>query len=124
MGTGGAMMGTEHQSLPSLDDAVREAMAAERGDSLQGPDGPEGRLLGALVGANVARERARRSFDLETLAERSAIRADLLALLEGGRAVPSLRAIWALATALEVPFGALLAHGDAPVTTFRVQRAG
>jgi quercetin dioxygenase-like cupin family protein len=37
--------------------------------------------------------------------------------------VPSLRAIWALATALEIPFGALLARTGAMASTFRVQRA-
>ena len=52
--------------------------------------------------------------------------ADLVEALERGRAVPSLRAVWHLATGLEVPFGSLLAHtmltaaGD---PDFRVQRA-
>jgi mannose-6-phosphate isomerase-like protein (cupin superfamily) len=50
-----------------------------------------------------------------------------LRALENGQAVPSLRAIWHLATALEVPFGALLANtmlSKAGDPDFRVQRAG
>ena len=38
-----------------------------------------------------------------TMAERSGIREDLLVALEHGGAVPSLRAVWHLATALRVP---------------------
>ena len=63
---------------------------------------------------------------LGALARRSGIRSDLIEALESGHAVPSLRAVWHLATGLEVPFGRLLAHtmltaaGD---PDFRVQRA-
>jgi quercetin dioxygenase-like cupin family protein len=64
--------------------------------------------------------------DLATLAGRTGIREALLVALESGEGVPSLRAIWHLATALEVPFGSLLANtqltsGGDP--DFRVQRA-
>ncbi|MGH7897968.1 MAG: helix-turn-helix domain-containing protein [Candidatus Binatia bacterium] len=110
-----------------LTDALTDEARAERADSLSGPDSPEGRAIGSAVGANVARHRAERQLPLERLAEKSGIRADLLGALEAGHAVPSLRAIWHLATALEVPFGALLANtmlsrGADP--DFRVQRAG
>ncbi|MEW6271668.1 MAG: cupin domain-containing protein [Thermodesulfobacteriota bacterium] len=109
----------------SLDDAVLDEVRAERKDSLSGPDSPEGREMGRAVGANVATLRRQRSIPLDTMAQRSGIRADLLEALEAGRAVPSLRAVWHLATALEVPFGQLLANtmfsgvGD---PDFRVQR--
>jgi XRE family transcriptional regulator, regulator of sulfur utilization len=112
---------------PTIADAVAEEVKAERLDSLSGPDSPEGRALGAAVGANVARYRNERHVELETLAERSGIRPPLLRALEKGHAVPSLRAIWHLATALEVPFGALLANtmlSRAGDPDFRVQRAG
>lgn len=111
----------------SLADAVLDEVRAERVDSLRGPDSPEGRELGRAVGANVARCRAERELSLEVLAARSGIRADLLRALEGGQAVPSLRAIWHLATALEMPFGALLAHtmfSEVSDPDFRVQRSG
>ena len=111
----------------SIADAVAEQVKAERVDSLSGPDSPEGRALGAAVGANVARYRGERRMVLEALAERSGIRTPLLRALENGHAVPSLRAIWHLATALEVPFGALLANtmlSRAGNPDFRVQRCG
>jgi quercetin dioxygenase-like cupin family protein len=108
---------------PIVDDAVADAFRAEREDFARGPESPEGRELGRTVGANVRRQRTARDVDLPELERRSGIRRDLLEALEGGRAVPSLRAVWALATALDVPFGALL--GGAPTTSvFTVQRAG
>ncbi len=101
----------------------RDGTLDERVDSLRGPDGPEGRALGAAVGEVLAHHRVRRGLALEQLAARSGMRAELVALLEAGRAVPSLRAAWALAGALEVPFGALLARPSPAGATFRVQRA-
>jgi XRE family transcriptional regulator, regulator of sulfur utilization len=111
----------------TLTDALADEARAERADSLSGPDSPEGRALGAAVGANVARYRSEENLPLERLAEKSEIRVDLLQALEAGQAVPSLRAIWHLATALEVPFGALLANtmlSRASDPDFRVQLAG
>lgn len=110
----------------SLDDAVLDEVRAEREDSLSGPDSPEGREMGRAVGANVAALRKDRAIDLDTMAERSGIRQDLLIALETGHAVPSLRAIWHLATALRVPFGSLLANSLFSNVTdpdFRVQAA-
>jgi quercetin dioxygenase-like cupin family protein len=110
----------------SLDDAVLDEVRAEREDSLSGPDSPEGREMGRAVGANVATLRRERAIDLEIMAERSGIRADLLIALEEGCAVPSLRAVWHLATALRVPFGSLLANSmfsNVSDPDFRVQGA-
>lgn len=110
----------------TLADAVADEVRAERRDALSGPDSPEGRELGAAVGKNVAELRLERSLDLVALARRTGIREDLLQALEDGQAVPSLRAIWRLATGLEVPFGRLLANtmllaaGD---PDFRIQHA-
>ncbi len=108
----------------SLAEAVMEEMRADRIDSLRGPDSPEGREIGRAVGENVARHRQARGLSMETVAERSGIRVDLLEKLEGGKAVPSLRAIWHLATALQVPFGMLLANtvlAQASDPDFRIQ---
>lgn len=110
----------------SLDDAVLDEVRAERADTLRGPDSPEGREMGRAVGANVAALRAERGIDLDTMAERSGIRKDLLIALERGGAVPSLRAVWHLATALRVPFGSLLANSmfsNVSDPDFRVQPA-
>jgi transcriptional regulator with XRE-family HTH domain len=111
----------------TLADALAEEIKPERLDTLSGPDRPEGRALGAAVGASVARHRRKRKIALEKLAERSGIRLTLLRALENGQAVPSLRAIWHLATALQVPFGALLANTTLSRTSdpdFRIQRGG
>jgi len=109
-----------------LAEAVMAEVRAERIDSMRGPDSPEGRELGRAVGANVARQRIRSGLALEAVAERSGIRSDLLEKLETGQAVPSLRAVWHLATALEVSFGTLLENtmlGEASNPDFRVQRS-
>ena len=121
------MASHEKPARPALADALADEVRAERLDTLSGPDSPEGRALGAAIGANVGRYRAERQMPLEALAEKSGIRLPLLRALESGRAVPSLRAIWHLATALEVPFGALLANtmlSGASDPDFRIQRAG
>jgi transcriptional regulator with XRE-family HTH domain len=118
-------MATDLPEPSSLDDALVDEVRAERADSLRGPDSPEGRELGRAVGLNVARFRMERRLDLAALALRTGIRTELLAALESGNAVPSLRAIWHLATGLEVPFGSLLSHtllGAAGDPDFRVQR--
>jgi quercetin dioxygenase-like cupin family protein len=110
----------------ALTEAVTEEVRAERIDTMRGPSSAEGRELGRAVGANVARHRGKRGLDLETVADRSGIPADLLEKLEGGQAVPSLRAVWHLATALEVPFGTLLENTmlvKGWASDFRVQPA-
>lgn len=110
----------------SLSDALASEVRAQREDALSGPDSPEGRALGAAVGANLRRQREARGMDLPGLAARTGIRVDLIEALEAGRAVPSLRAIWQLATGLEVPFGQLLADtmlSAAGDPDFRVQAA-
>lgn len=110
----------------TLEDAVADEVRAERDDTMRGPDSPEGHQIAAAVGANLRRFRELRGMDLGTLAARSGIHRHLLAALEQGQAVPSLRAVWHLATALEVPFGSLLADtmfssGGDP--DFRLQRS-
>jgi quercetin dioxygenase-like cupin family protein len=115
-----------NRTLPSLDDALRDTMAVERADCLLGPESPEGRELARMVGANVAREREKRGLARPAVAAKVGLSDDQLGLVEAGKAVPSLRGVWALATALGVPFGALLALQGAGADTsgFRVQRAG
>ncbi len=119
-------MGDGKDIAVSLDDALFDEVRAERIDALQGPDSPEGREIGRAVGANVARHHRASGLSLAELERRSGIRADLLEALEAGQAVPSLRAVWHLATALEVPFGQLIANtmlSPSSDPDFRVQRA-
>ncbi|MCW5890747.1 MAG: helix-turn-helix domain-containing protein [bacterium] len=116
------MTDRSHRGDATPDDVVRAAIVAERRDALRGPDGPEGRALGAAIGTNVRRERERIGLALDALAARSGVAPDILARLEDGRAVPSLRVVWSLATALGVPFAHLLVQQEGAVF-FRVQRA-
>jgi len=110
--------------LPSLDDALEETVRDERADALRGPDGPDGRALAAAVGSNVERHRRKHGMTREELARRTTIDADILTRLEHGDLIPSLRAVWTLATALEVPFGALVAYPGKPEVIFSVRRSG
>jgi len=110
--------------LPSIDDALEEVVRDERTDTLQGPDGPDGRALAAAVGSNIERYRRKHNLTCEQLAERTEITVPLLERLEHGDLIPSLRAVWTFATALEVPFGALVAYPGRPDVTFSVRRAG
>jgi quercetin dioxygenase-like cupin family protein/DNA-binding XRE family transcriptional regulator len=110
--------------LPSLDDALEEVARDERTDALLGPDGPDGRALAAAVGSNIERYRRKRGFTREELAQRTEITVPLLERLEHGDLIPSLRAVWIFATALEVPFGALVAYPGRPDVIFSVRRAG
>jgi quercetin dioxygenase-like cupin family protein/DNA-binding XRE family transcriptional regulator len=110
--------------LPTIDDALDEIARDERTDTLQGPDGPDGRALAAAVGSNIERYRRKHGLTREQLAERTEITVPLLERLEHGDLIPSLRAVWTFATALEVPFGALVAYPGRPDVTFSVRRAG
>ena len=110
--------------LPSIDDALDEVARDERTDTLLGPDGPEGRALAAAVGSNIERYRRKRGVTLEELGRRTDITLPILERLEHGELIPSLRTVWTLATALEVPFGALVAYPGRPETSFSVRRAG
>ena len=78
--------------------------------------------LGAAVGDGIAHQRRRRGLDLDALSARSGVPVELLALAEAGQAVPHLRSLWAIATALEVPFAAVLARTNADTSTFRIVR--
>lgn len=115
--------GQVETALPSIDDALRETTQVERVEALRGPDSVEGREVAAAVGVRVRRYRLRRDWSLDRLAERAGIDVEWLAQLEAGETVPSLRAIWTLATALEAPFGALLEQSMSAAKAFRVQRA-
>lgn len=101
-------MAKRGQRRSSLDDALEDQIHAERIDSLSGPDSPEGRELAKAVGANVTLYRSKRGLDLAALSVRSGLTLEFTSAIEAGQAVPSLRALWHLATALQVPFGELL----------------
>jgi len=111
-------------TLPTIDEALEEEVRNERVDTLQGPDGPDGRALAQAVGSNIERYRRKRGLTREQLAERVEVTLPILQRLEHGDLIPSLRAVWIFATALEVPFGALVAYPGRPEVIFSVRRAG
>jgi transcriptional regulator with XRE-family HTH domain len=76
------------------------------------------------VGSNIERYRRKRNLTREELARRTDVTMSILERLEHGDLIPSLHAIWIFATALEVPFGAIVAYPGRPEVTFSVRRAG
>lgn len=77
--------------------------------------------LGALIAQAIRRERERAGRSLSELARHAGIAKSTLSKLESGTGNPSVEVLWALATALGVPFSRLVDPQRAPV---RVVRAG
>jgi transcriptional regulator with XRE-family HTH domain len=80
--------------------------------------------LSAAFARNIRRLRFRRGLTLETLAQRADINLLSLDQMENGKGEPSLAVAWRLATALEVPFAALMAqHAAGGTVITRKDRA-
>src|SRR5687768_7094371 len=62
-----------------------------------------------VVAANVRRLRLQKGHSLEQLALSSGVERNTLELLEAGGHEPTIKTLWSLATALSVPFSALIA---------------
>ncbi|MEU8249542.1 XRE family transcriptional regulator [Nonomuraea sp. NPDC048916] len=77
-------------------------------------------LIGLIAGA-IRRERARAGLSLTELARRAGLAKSTLSQLESGAGNPSVETLWALGTALGVPFSLLV---DPPRPDVRVIRAG
>ena len=76
--------------------------------------------LDAVVGANLKQLRAKRGYSLDVLAGMSGVSRQTLGQIELGHAVASLGTLWKIATALDVPFAALLARpGSSELRIFR-----
>jgi transcriptional regulator with XRE-family HTH domain len=69
--------------------------------------------IGALVGVNLRRLRARRGLSLDSLAKISGVSRAMLSQVELGRSVPSINVVFKVARAFGLPFSALLV-GTAP----------
>ncbi|TVT16979.1 helix-turn-helix transcriptional regulator, partial [Amycolatopsis rhizosphaerae] len=74
-----------------------------------------------LIAAALRRERARAGLSLTELARRAEVAKSTLSQLESGTGNPSVETLWALGTALGVPFSRLV---DPPGTAGRLIRAG
>lgn len=73
------------------------------------------------IAASLRRERARAGLSLSELAKRAGIAKSTLSQLESATGNPSVETLWALATALGVPFSALV---DPPRPAVQLIRAG
>ncbi len=82
------------------------AVEIERVDGDEPPD-----ELTATVGENLRRHRALRGLSLEKLAQLSGVSRSMLGQIELGQSAPTIKTLWRIAGALELPFAALLADG-------------
>ncbi|TXR56025.1 helix-turn-helix domain-containing protein [Quadrisphaera setariae] len=75
----------------------------------------------AAIAAALRQHRQRSGLSMGDLAARAGVAKSTLSQLESGSANPSVETLWSLATALGVPFSALV---DPPAPAVRVLRAG
>jgi transcriptional regulator with XRE-family HTH domain len=96
--------------------------AAEHADADQDPalDVAAGGDLTPVVGANLRRLRVRRGLSLEKLSRASGVSRAMLSQVELGQSTPTINVLWKIATALSVPFSALIS--SKPVATHAVLR--
>jgi transcriptional regulator with XRE-family HTH domain len=69
-----------------------------------------------VLGANLRRLRVKRGLSLERLAKQSGVSRAMLSQVELGYSAPTINVIWRIASALGVPFGALLTIENARAT--------
>lgn len=74
------------------------------------------------VGKHLRQLRDQRGWSLETLAQTAGVSRAMLGQIELGQSVPTIKTVWRIARALEVPFSALL--GTSEDTNVTVLRAG
>lgn len=87
---------------------------------MESPDpGPD--ALVSTVAANVRAFRERLGWSLSELAQKASVGKSTLSLLESGNANPSIETLWAIASALGVPFGQLIEPQEPAV---KIVRAG
>ncbi len=86
------------------------------------PETAPERALRDAVATNLVRLRRNAGLAIGALAETSGVAREQLLALEAGRTTPSLRVLWALADAFEVPFGVLLSGAACAATSFHVLR--
>ncbi|TDD92574.1 XRE family transcriptional regulator [Actinomadura darangshiensis] len=75
----------------------------------------------AVIAASIRRERERAGLSQTELAKRAGLAKSTLSQLESGAGNPSVETLWALGTALNIPFSRLV---DPPRPPVRVVRAG
>ncbi len=78
--------------------------------------------LTPVLGANLRRIRTKRGLSLERLAAESGVSRAMLSQIELGHSTPTINLLWKVATALGVPFSALISARDR--AAFAVLRSG
>jgi transcriptional regulator with XRE-family HTH domain len=81
--------------------------------SLAGPAARGRADIAPALGANLRRLRMRRGLSLERLSKQSRVSRAMLSQIELGRSAPSVNVVWRIASALAVPFSALLSAHNA-----------
>lgn len=80
--------------------------------------------LTPVVGSNLRRLRVRRGLSLEKLSRQSGVSRAMLGQVELGQSAPTINVLWKIATALGVPFSALISsRAQAGVTVLRSDQA-
>lgn len=64
------------------------------------------------VAKNLRRARTKRGFSLERLARASGVSRAMLGQIELAQSAPTINVLWRIASALDLPFGALLGEGE------------
>ncbi len=72
-----------------------------------------------LIARALKRERAKAGLSLSALAEQAGLAKSTLSQLEAGQGNPSIETLWAIATALDVPFGFLFDTAPPDMTLVR-----
>jgi transcriptional regulator with XRE-family HTH domain len=87
-------------------------------------DAPTTKDILPVVARNLRRLRTSKGHSLERLARVSGVSRAMLGQIELAQSAPSINVLWRIATALEVPFSALLGgDGEAPTTILRAADA-
>jgi transcriptional regulator with XRE-family HTH domain len=97
--------------------------SAARGGDLETP-AAEVPDLRSILGANLRRLRVRRGLSLERLARASGVSRAMLGQVELAQSTPTIHVVWKIASALGVPFSALLSDSTRSRTSIlRAERA-
>src|SRR5262245_25571263 len=102
--------------------ANHEAETQEPADADETGAGEPGSEATPDVGVALRRVRAARGMSLEALARSSGVSRAMLSQIELGRSTPTIKVLWRIARALDIPFSALIAD-NRPQGTTTVLRA-
>lgn len=124
--------GSDGVEASSADDASRSRDTREIVRPASSPDDPSGSRgrertapdILPIVAANLRRMRTRKGYSLERLARASGVSRAMLGQIELAQSAPTINVLWRVASALEVPFSALLGgESETPTAVLRARSA-